>query len=64
MLKKDSRMYQDRMEDILKQMEQVIEERNKVIDKLIIGDMFEKSNTSVIIPVNNCEEHFWKLMKV
>lgn len=30
MLKKDSRMYQDRMEDILKQMEQVIEERNKV----------------------------------
>ncbi|XP_076145064.1 caspase recruitment domain-containing protein 9 isoform X2 [Alosa pseudoharengus] len=31
MLRKDSRMYQDRMEDILKQMEQVIEERNKAM---------------------------------
>ncbi|XP_031441142.1 caspase recruitment domain-containing protein 9 isoform X2 [Clupea harengus] len=31
MLRKDSKMYHDRMEDILKQMEQVINERNKAM---------------------------------
>ncbi|KAL2079629.1 hypothetical protein ACEWY4_025373 [Coilia grayii] len=31
MLQKDSKMYQNRMEDILKQMEQVIKERNKAM---------------------------------
>ncbi|XP_016356542.1 caspase recruitment domain-containing protein 9 isoform X1 [Sinocyclocheilus anshuiensis] len=31
MLKKDSKMYRDRMEDILKQMEEVIKERDKAI---------------------------------
>lgn len=30
MLKKDSKMYRDRMEDILKQLEEVIKERDKV----------------------------------
>lgn len=30
MLRKDSKMYRDRMEDILKQLEEVIKERDKV----------------------------------
>lgn len=36
MLKKDSKMYRDRMEDILKQLEEVIKERDKVLHFIML----------------------------